>query len=127
MAYSNMIVYNVAMASLKMTFLFQFYYIFRNVHVMRIVYTAAIFVVGAWSIAQIMLTVFICVPIQANWDHSIANIKCLPSFVSTYINSSGTILTDVIVLFLPFPTVLSLKLRGRQLWAVFGILGIGAM
>lgn len=122
-----MITYNVAMASLKMTFLFQFYYIFQNVYVMRIVYTVAIFIVGAWSIAQIMLAVFVCVPIEANWNHGIDHVRCLPSFVSTYINSSGTILTDVIVLFLPFPTVLSLKLRGRQLWAVFGILGIGAM
>lgn len=122
-----MITYNIAMASLKMTFLFQFYYIFQHVHVMRIVYTVAIFIVGIWSIAQIFLAIFVCLPIEANWNHGIQHIRCLPSFVATYINSSGTILTDVIVLFLPFPTVLSLKLRGRQLLAVVGILGIGAM
>lgn len=122
-----MITYNVAMASLKMTFLFQFYQIFRYVYVMRIVYTVAIFIVASWSFAQIFLAIFVCVPIEANWNHGIGRPVCLPSFVATYINSSGTILTDVIVLFLPFPTIFSLKLRLRQLWAVFGILGIGAM
>lgn len=52
-----MIIYNVAMASWKMTFLFQFDQIFRYVYVMRIVYTVAIFIVAAWSIAQIFLAV----------------------------------------------------------------------
>lgn len=115
------------MASLKMTFLFQFYQIFRNVRVMRIVYMVAIFVVGAWSITQILLAVLVCVPIQANWSLDVDGVVCLPTFVSTYINATGTMVTDVIVLFLPFPTLWSLKLRGRQIWAVFGVFGIGAM
>ncbi|KAK2763470.1 integral membrane protein [Colletotrichum kahawae] len=125
--YATAITYNLAMASLKMTFLFQFYQIFRNVRVMRIVYMVAIFVVGAWSITQILLAVLVCVPIQANWSLDVKGVVCLPTFVSTYINATGTMVTDVIVLFLPFPTLWSLKLRGRQIWAVFGVFGIGAI
>ncbi|KAF9881761.1 hypothetical protein CkaCkLH20_00907 [Colletotrichum karsti] len=126
--YATAITYNVAMASLKITFLFQFYQIFRHVRVMRIVYLVAIFIVGAWSITQILLAVLVCVPIEANWNPSVPGVvTCLPTFVATYINATGTMVTDVIVLFLPLPTLWSLRLRGRQIWAVFGVFGIGAI
>ncbi|KAF6840158.1 integral membrane protein [Colletotrichum musicola] len=125
--YATTITYNISMACLKMTFLFQFYHIFRHVRVMKTVYMIAILVVGAWSLTQILLGVFVCVPVEANWSLNVANVRCLPPVVSTYVNSTGTILTDVIVLFLPLPTLWSLRLRGRQIWAVFGVFGIGAV
>ncbi|KAL0931394.1 uncharacterized protein CTRU02_214129 [Colletotrichum truncatum] len=125
--YAVAITYNVAMACLKLTFLFQFYHIFRHVRVMKTVYLVAILTVGAWSLAQIILAILVCVPIQANWDLTVSGAVCLPTYVSTYINATGTMVTDIIVLFLPLPTLWGLKLRGRQRWAVFGVFGIGAI
>lgn len=94
---------------------------------MRIVYAVAILIVAAWSLAQIFLVIFICVPLRANWDHTVEGAKCLPPLFSTYFNATGTILTDIIVLFLPLPTLWSLKLTRGQKWAAFGVFGIGAM
>ncbi|KAJ0326890.1 hypothetical protein COL5a_006442 [Colletotrichum fioriniae] len=115
------------MAALKMTFLFQFYHIFRNVRIMRRVYVGAIVFVAAWTLAQILLQILICLPIEANWDHSVRTAKCLPSVLSTYFNATGTLVTDVIVLFLPLPTLWSLKLNSSQRWAALGVFGIGAL
>ncbi|TDZ14900.1 hypothetical protein Cob_v012202 [Colletotrichum orbiculare MAFF 240422] len=81
--YATNITYNIAMALLKMTFLFQFYHIFRQVRVMRMVYVIAIGVVSAWSLAQILLTILVCIPVEANWNTNIQG-KCLPSVISTY-------------------------------------------
>ncbi|KAK1492073.1 hypothetical protein CTAM01_10130 [Colletotrichum tamarilloi] len=125
--YAVGITYNIAMAALKMTFLFQFYHIFRNVRIMRRVYVGAIIFVAAWTLAQILLQILICLPIEANWDHSVRNAKCLPSVLSTYFNATGTLVTDVIVLFLPLPTLWSLKLNSSQRWAALGVFGIGAL
>lgn len=115
------------MAFLKLTFLFQFYHIFRHVRVMRIVYLIAIVIVGLWSLAQVILAMLTCLPIEANWNHDVPGAVCLSSVISTYFNATGTIVTDIIVLFLPLPTLWSLKLRGNQLWAAFGVFGIGAL
>ncbi|KAK6202080.1 hypothetical protein LQW54_009038 [Pestalotiopsis sp. IQ-011] len=72
-----------------------------------------------------------CLPLWANWESidptSAAKIVCLPVWVSTYFNAGGTVLTDVIVLLLPVPALLSLKLRRSQKWAAIGIFGIGGI
>ncbi|KAH8648448.1 hypothetical protein BX600DRAFT_517835 [Xylariales sp. PMI_506] len=123
----NEISYNVALMFMKMTFLFQFFRIFRNVQTMRLVYLAAIFVVGGWCISQIFVSIFICRPFAANWDRQVSGAVCLPVSVPTYGNAIGTIVTDVIVLFLPLPTLWSLKLSTSQKWAAFGVFGVGAI
>lgn len=125
--FANEIFYNFAMAFIKMTFLFQFFHIFQYVYRMRIAYIVAMVVVGAWSVSQMLLPLFVCRPIQANWDASVPGTVCIDSIVPTYGNAAGTIMSDIIVLFLPLPTLWSLRLSTSQKWAVLGVFGIGAM
>jgi hypothetical protein len=115
------------MAFIKMTFLFQFFHIFQYVYRMRIAYIVAMVVVGAWSVSQILLPVFVCHPVEANWNSNVPGTSCMSFMIPTYGNAGGTIVSDIIVLFLPLPTLWSLRLSTSQKWAVFGVFGIGAM
>jgi hypothetical protein len=120
--------FNVATAFVKFTLLFQFFRIFRYVPTMRTVYIIAMLVVGFWCISQIIVNIIPCLPIQANWDfNSVGTATCVATSVGTYGNAIGTMLSDIIVLFLPLPTIWSLRLNTMQKWAAFGVFGIGAM
>ncbi|ETS80927.1 hypothetical protein PFICI_08456 [Pestalotiopsis fici W106-1] len=125
------IIYTMGVAFYKLTFLIQFWRIFRYIYYMRILYIVAIVLISGWSISQILVTIMTCLPIWSNWEPidptSAQNIVCLPVWVSTYLNAGGTVLTDLIVLLLPVPTLLSLKLRRSQKWAAVGIFGIGGI
>lgn len=125
--------YTIGVTFYKLTFLVQFWRIFRYIYYMRILYLTAIVLITGWSISQILITVMTCLPLSANWqtvdfDHlSTQNIVCLPVWVPTYLNAGGTVLTDLIVLLLPVPALWSLKLKRSQRWAAFGVFGIGGM
>jgi hypothetical protein len=125
------IIYTIGVAFYKLTFLIQFWRIFRSIYYMRILYIVAIVLISGWSISQILVTIMTCLPIWSNWEQidptSATNIVCLPVWVSTYLNAGGTVLTDLIVLLLPVPTLWSLRLRRSQKWAAVGIFGIGGM
>jgi hypothetical protein len=126
--FSYQILYNVAMAFVKMTFLFQYFRIFRYVPKMRIVYMIAIVLVGLWSIAQVLINLFSCTPIQAAWDRASApDALCISPVVLSQGTAIGSVITDIICLFLPLPTLWALKLRTTQKWAAFGVFGVGAM
>jgi hypothetical protein len=120
--------YNTAMMFIKMTFLLQYFRVFQHVYSMWVAYIVAMIIVGCWCLTQTLLVIFACLPVQAFWDAStLAEAKCWirPDFV--YINAGGTIVTDLIVLFLPLPTLLHLKLRPTQKWGLIGIFGIGGL
>ncbi|KAI0130492.1 hypothetical protein BJ170DRAFT_316666 [Xylariales sp. AK1849] len=123
------ILYNFGLAFYKLTFLLQFFRVFRYVYWMRIAYIVAIVVISLWSVLQILLAALSCIPVDANWDRTINrnSVKCLPGYVPTFVNAAGTIVTDIIVLVLPLPTLWSLRLRRSQKWAAFGVFGIGAV
>lgn len=114
------------MLFIKMTFLLQYFRVFRQVHTMWVAYIIAMILVGCWCLSQTLLVVFACLPIQGFWAE-VPDAKCwiTPSFV--YINATGTIVTDLVVLFLPLPTLWNLKLRRSQKWGLIGIFGIGGM
>ncbi|KAH8651315.1 hypothetical protein BX600DRAFT_516895 [Xylariales sp. PMI_506] len=126
--YAYQILYNTAMAFVKMTFLFQFFRIFRYVPTMRFVYIIAIVLVGIWSISQVMINVISCTPAGATWNKlAYPNAKCVSPNFLTRGTAIGSIVTDIIVLFLPLPTLWSLRLRASQKWAAFGVFGVGAI
>ncbi|KAI0481927.1 hypothetical protein GGR56DRAFT_162060 [Xylariaceae sp. FL0804] len=119
------ILYNVAMLFIKMTFLFQYYRIFRHVKAMRIVYITAMVAIGGWCFGQILAVVFTCVPPQAFWDRSIPA-RCQNEQAGVYLNAIGTLVTDFIILLLPLPSLWKLKLPMAQKLALNGIFSIGA-
>ncbi|KAI0016846.1 hypothetical protein F4780DRAFT_660905 [Xylariomycetidae sp. FL0641] len=120
----NEIWYNVAMFFVKMTFLFQYFRVFRHIKKMRLAYVVSMVLVGGWCLGQVLSVVFICIPVEGNWDKSI-KAKCQDTQVGVHLNAVGTLVTDIVVLLLPLPALWKLKIPSTQKWALLGIFGLG--
>lgn len=123
MFYWSILIYNIALAAIKMTFLLQ-YYRAMTTHKLKKAYIAALVVVGLWSLSQIFLQAFICTPVRAFWDKTVSG-SCVPSHPAWYINAAGNIATDILILILPLPIILKLKLGRRQKYILMSILCLG--
>ncbi|OHF03866.1 hypothetical protein CORC01_00728 [Colletotrichum orchidophilum] len=121
--YVTIVFYNAALSGIKMTFLFQYYRVLA-VQKMKKVFLAAMVIVGAWSISQILVEIFICTPIAAGWDKSIKG-SCIPNYPQWYINAAGNIITDIIVFVLPLPVINRLNLARGQKYVLLGIFCLG--
>lgn len=121
--YCSILVYNIALAAIKMTFLLQ-YYRAMTTHKLKKAYIAALVVVGLWSLSQIFVQAFVCRPVSAFWDKTVRG-SCIPAHPSWYINAAGNIATDILILILPLPIILKLKLGRRQKYILMSILCLG--
>ncbi|KAI1302710.1 hypothetical protein F5Y03DRAFT_193667 [Xylaria venustula] len=120
----NELFYNAAMFFIKMTFLSQYYRVFRQVKALRIVYAVAIFIIGGWCLGQFLAVVFLCIPVRAFWDKTV-EAKCQNQLIGVYLNAVGTLVTDFAILVLPIPAIWNLHLPRTQKWALTGIFSIG--
>ncbi|KAI0508841.1 hypothetical protein F5B22DRAFT_377160 [Xylaria bambusicola] len=120
----NELLYNAAMLFIKMTFLTQYYRVFRHVNTLKTTYLAAIIIIGGWCTAQFLSVIFICVPVQGLWDKSV-KAKCQNQLIGVYLNAVGTLVTDIAILVLPIPAIWGLNLPKTQKWALIGIFSIG--
>ncbi|KAJ0164648.1 hypothetical protein CTA2_527 [Colletotrichum tanaceti] len=121
--YVTIVFYNTALAGIKMTFLFQYYRVLA-VQKMKKVFIAAMIVVGAWSVSQILVAVFQCSPVPHFWDKSIEG-SCIPNYPYFHINAAGHIATDVLVFVLPLPVINKLSLARGQKYVLLGIFCLG--
>lgn len=109
--------------AIKMTFLLQYYRVFV-VQRMRIAFIATTALVGAWSISQLLIGIFICTPIRGFWDSSIPS-KCVPNYPQFYINAAGNIVTDIAIFALHLPLLWKLNLGKPQRIILVGIFSLG--
>jgi hypothetical protein len=121
--YVSIVLYCAGLLTIKLTFLFQYYRVFGVQHLRRI-FIAAILVVGAWSLSQVLIGIFICWPVAGFWDRTV-KATCVPNYPQFYINAAGNIFTDVLVLVMPFPLLRKLNLPRQQKLLLFGIFGLG--
>ncbi|KAI1653486.1 hypothetical protein F4813DRAFT_254961 [Daldinia decipiens] len=122
--YVMTITYNTALMLIKFSLFLQYYRLIQEVPHYRIFYLATMAVVGGWLIAQEFTLIFPCSPIRDYWtfgpDH-----KCLDGHLIGWMNAVGNIVTDLIILALPIPVVMSLNLKRGRKWAVLGIFALG--
>ncbi|KAH8203000.1 hypothetical protein TruAng_002834 [Truncatella angustata] len=109
-----------------MTFLFQYFRIFRQIQFMRNTYLIAMVVVVAWNIGQLISITFVCLPVAGFWDKTI-DATCMDQRVLVYINAAGNMVTDIIIIMLPLPALWKLHLPRAQKIAVFGVFGVGSI
>ncbi|KAL0932641.1 uncharacterized protein CTRU02_211604 [Colletotrichum truncatum] len=121
--YITIVFYNAALAGIKMTFLLQYWRVLA-IHKMKKVFMVAMFVVGCWSISQLLVEIFICTPIPTFWDKDVKG-TCIPNYPQWYINAAGNIITDLIVFILPLPVIGKLKLARGQKFVLLGIFCLG--
>ncbi|KAI1178435.1 hypothetical protein F4777DRAFT_537653 [Nemania sp. FL0916] len=81
----------------------------------------------AWGIAVLLTTIFQCSPIAAAWDKTIPKFKCfnLASFVIG--SNVPNILADVVIIILPMPLLLSLKLSPIRKLGLVGLFLVAAI
>lgn len=121
----TLLLYHAGLCAAKLTFLLQYYRIFAiALPRMRIIYIAAIIIVGAWSFAQVLIALLICRPIQGLWDKTI-EAECMPNAPQIYVNAGGNIITDVAIFLLPLPAIRHLTLQRRQKAVLLGIFSLG--
>lgn len=92
---------------------------------MRLIYFAAMFIVGAWALSQTLLGIFACTPVAAFWDKTIPHAKCIPNLPQFHINAAGNIITDVAVFALPLPAIWKLNLGRAQKAVLLAIFSLG--
>ncbi|KAH9893844.1 hypothetical protein F4778DRAFT_297876 [Xylariomycetidae sp. FL2044] len=122
--YATTLTYNVTLLLIKLSLFFQYYRLIQDIKEYSLLYVGIMFLVVAWSTAQIFVLMFQCTPIAKVWDYTMSG-HCLESKLITWINAIGNIVTDVIVLMLPMPVVWRLNLKRGQKWGVIGIFSLG--
>ena len=70
-------------------------------------------IIVSWSIGGVFATIFQCVPIAGSWDRSV-DATCIDKGKFWVAYAVMNILTDVMVLALPIPVVLTLQLKTRE-------------
>jgi len=106
-----------------MTILFQYYRLLATSQTRKL-YIAAIAIVGAWSVSQVLIATFTCSPISGFWDKTITS-TCIPNYPFWYINAGGHIMSDVAVFLMPLPSLSRLKLPKQQKLVLIGIFCLG--
>ncbi len=119
-----LVFYNTALLFIKLTLLFQYYRVVAQVRKFRIVYIIFMFLIGGWTISQIFVTIFSCVPVQRFWDPAVKG-SCSNNAAEQALNSIGNIITDFIVLVLPLPGIMRLQWERPQKLALLGIFCLG--
>ncbi len=107
----------------KMTFLAQYYRVLA-VERIRVPLMVGMAVVGSWSLAQVVIAIFICRPVAGFWDKSL-NPRCIPVPLEWYINSAGNIATDIAVFVLPMPILSHLALPRAEKLVLVCIFSLG--
>jgi 1-acylglycerone phosphate reductase len=83
-------------------------------------------IVVAWSIGGVGATIWQCVPIAGAWNKSLGA-TCIDSNKFWVAYAVMNILTDVMVLILPIPSILRLQLKPRDKVLVIGIFTLGGL
>jgi hypothetical protein len=87
-------------------------------------------VVAIWSVAIWIYDLVQCIPVQAQWDYTIKNAKCVsgPSFIAAaYSISVMTILTDWLYALLPIPMIWSVQMNVQTKVTIAFILSLGIL
>ncbi|KAK2686050.1 hypothetical protein QWA68_015290 [Fusarium oxysporum] len=112
--YASLIFYNMTLALVKASFLFQYNRLFVGNRTRM-----AIYIVGAiillFSIETVVVSVFMCIPIKKFWVPSLPGF-CVDKRPLWFTNSSLHIVTDIAIFIIPMPELSHLKLpRGQKI------------
>lgn len=85
---------------------------------------------GGYSVAGFLVLIFSCNLIAASWNFKLAldpNTTCVNRPAEYLAQNSLNILADIIVVFLPLPTIWKLQLPFRQKVGVSSIFALGLL
>ncbi len=89
--YFSIVLYYVGLGTVKLAILLQYLRVFAVK--MRKVTILAMVVIGMWSAALVLLSIFTCHPVEGYWDKDV-RATCIPNLPQWYINAAGNIAAD---------------------------------
>ncbi|KAK0121627.1 hypothetical protein ONS95_009915 [Cadophora gregata] len=110
--YGCYLAYATAITFTKYSIMATYIRIFPKGRLHYIVYAAGVIVTSFW-ICSIFLIIFTCTPIQGAWDYSIKS-KCIDIVKYFYVAAGFNIATDLLLCFLPLPTIWALRMPKAQ-------------
>lgn len=111
--WAGLVAYNITLFFIKLTLFLQYYRVINVISKIKWPMITIMSFVAAWTISQMFMIIFSCVPVAGFWDTRIKS-TCLPDYEAKWINPISNIITDVIVLLLPLPVFWNLRLRRSQ-------------
>ncbi|OAA59570.1 hypothetical protein SPI_05768 [Niveomyces insectorum RCEF 264] len=120
--YLSIVFYYSCLGTVKTAILLQYLRVFAVK--MRKITLVALVLIGLWSTALVLVSVFACRPIRGFWDHTVPA-TCVPDLPQWYVNAAGNIATDVIIFTLPIPVLWRLNLPRTQRLSLIAIFGLG--
>ncbi|KAF7533876.1 hypothetical protein G7054_g6682 [Neopestalotiopsis clavispora] len=78
-----------------------------------------------WSLATFFVTLFLCQPIAFNWDTTIAGGKCGNTLASWKSTGIVNIITDVIILLVPIPSLCKVQMALYKKLVLIGVFALG--
>lgn len=124
--YAAAIIYGPCVWCIKVTLLLILVRVFTPFRKIITVVWAFIFVMLLYYIVVTALKIFVCNPIRTTWDPDVEG-KCLNEYVLFSIDTSLSILTDLIILLLPIPLVWSLRVTTKKKLRTIALLGAGGV
>jgi hypothetical protein len=96
----------------------------------RVILWVSMALFSIWGITLVIWDIFQCTPIQAQWDPTIQDAKCVsPQQLvnSAYATSALAISSDLFYSLLPIPMVWSVKMSRQAKAGVILLLGLGIL
>lgn len=123
--YALQIVYICALPLIKFSILLFYNRLFPGRRFRIVSYCIAAFVL-CWWIVFFLTTVFQCTPIAANWWPDSYD-YCMDEYAMYDVYSALNLLTDIVILALPWPLVMKLQLAPRKKFQLLGIFLLGSL
>lgn len=117
--------YQASLSLTKASIVLQYLRVFVGKGVRRACWATLAFVT-AYGIYTVLISIFNCIPVSAFWSPT-PDMRCVNKKFSWFFNASFNILTDLIIIALPIPTLKSLKLPTRQKIGLMVIFALGGL
>lgn len=119
-------VYQVTMGSIKISILTLYLRLFPHPTFRRVLY-GCIVVIVCLMLSTTAAVIGGCRPVSAIWSLDVHAGKCVPRWTLQLVISILGLVTDVVILLLPLPIILTLSMAKHKKLEVLGIFSIGSL
>jgi len=124
--YGCYLAYSTSITFTKLSIIATYTRIFPNGALRYSLYGIGVIVIIFW-ISSVFAIIFTCVPVEAAWDYTITDAKCIHILDYFYTCAGVNIATDLLLCFLPLPTIWKLHMPKAQRVVVCFIFGLGTL
>ena len=120
------IFYTIAAATVKFSTLLLYRRIFDSNRRLMIACWVVAGVVSAYSIAQIVMSIFQCTPVHKAWDPATPG-TCLNTYIAATTPAAINVVADFATVFLPMPLIWGMHITWKRKLQLLGIFMLGGL